>query len=47
MKEYYVCVTYLTIIEAENEEEAAALTEQYILDGKLVPNDFEIELKGE
>ena len=45
MKEYYVTVTYLATVVAENEDEAAAMALQDIASGVLEPNDVEIEEK--
>jgi hypothetical protein len=45
MKEYYITVTYLATIIAENEDEAAAIALADIASGVLEPNDIEIEEK--
>ena len=45
MKEYYVTVTYLATVVAEDEGDAAAVALQDIATGFLEPNDIEIEEK--
>ena len=45
MKEYYVTVTYLATVIAEDEDEAAVVALQDIASGVLEPNDIEIEEK--
>lgn len=45
MKEYYVTVTYLATVVAEDEDKAAAAALQDIASGVLEPNDIEVEEK--
>ena len=45
MKEYYVTVTYLATVAANDEDEAAAVALQDIASGVLEPNDIEVEEK--
>lgn len=43
MKMYRVTVTYLTIVEAEDEEDAMDQAQAEIERGWYQPNDFEVE----
>ena len=43
MKEYYVTVTYLATVNAEDEQEAQDIVQAWIDNGDLLPNDIEIE----
>ena len=45
MKEYYVTVTYLATVVADDEDDAAAMALQDIASGFLEPNDVEVEEK--
>lgn len=45
MKEYYVTVTYLATVNAENDSDAAAITQKWIAEGDLFPADIEVEEK--
>lgn len=45
MKEYYVTVTYLATVNAENEQEAQDIVQAWIDNGDLLPSDTEIEEK--
>ena len=43
MKNYYVTITYLATVEAENENDAAVIAQQWIAQGDLFPSDIEVE----
>ena len=45
MKEYYVTVTYLATVTADNEDDAAAIAQKWIAEGDLYPADIEVEEK--
>lgn len=45
MKDYYVTITYLASVEAESEDDAAVIAQQWIAQGDLFPNDIEVEEK--
>lgn len=40
---YYVSVTYLATVYAENEDDAMDVTVKLIEDGLIVPNDIEVD----
>jgi hypothetical protein len=42
-KQFYVSLTYINIVTAEDEDDAANIVERQVVDGKLVPNDIEVE----
>lgn len=42
-KQFYVSLTYINIVFAEDEDDAANIVERQIVDGELVPNDIEVE----
>ena len=45
MKEYYVTVTYLATVSAEDEQEAQDIVQAWIDNGDLLPADIEVEEK--
>lgn len=45
MKEYYVTVTYLATVTAENDSDAATIAQKWIAEGDLYPADIEVEEK--
>ena len=45
MREYYVTITYLATVTAENESDATAITQKWIAEGDLYPADIEVEEK--